>query len=131
MGLPWVRLDANIGTHDKVLDLLDQKDGCKAFVLYVCSLGYAGGHSTDGRIPKSALAINHGTDRLARMLVDARLWEYDPVEPAKAFRIRNYELRQELGFVSDAKRSAARTAGRKGACIRHHGPDCHCWKNDG
>lgn len=129
MGLPWVRLDTNIGTHDKILDLLAKPNGCKAFVLYVCALGYAGGHATDGKVPRSALPICHGTPKLAESLIEVRLWEYDKTGGG-TYRIRNWDQRQELGFVTEAKRTAQKIGGKKGACIRYHGADCHCWKTN-
>jgi hypothetical protein len=121
MGLPWVRLDANFATHDKVLDLLAKPNGCKAFVLYVCALGYSGGHATDGHVPSYALPVNHGNERLARLLVDTKLWEYDP---RGGYQIRNFAERQEIAAISEAKR----IAGHKAACVRWHGKDCGCWK---
>lgn len=125
MSLPWVRLDSNIGTHDKVLSLLAERDGAKAFVLYISALGYSGAHGTDGRIPKYALTVNHGTVRLATMLVDKRLWEYDPA--GEGYVIRNWDIRQEMTVTTDAKTRAARRA----ACKRWHGEDCMCWKESG
>jgi hypothetical protein len=125
MSLPWVRLDSNIATHDKVLALLKSKDGYRAFTLYVCSLGYAGGHGTDGYVPKEALSVLHGTEKHAQMLIDRRLWEYHP--EGAGYTIRNYDLRQELEMVTEAKRLGA----VKGNCIRWHGKDCGCWKRGG
>jgi hypothetical protein len=122
MPLPWVRLDANIGTHDKILELLGERDGAKAFVLYICALGYAGGHGTDGQIPKYALVVNHGSEKLARLLIAHRLWEYNG---NGSYQIRNWEQRQELSSVTDARSVAA----RKAACRRWHGEDCHCWED--
>jgi len=126
MALPWVRLDSNIASHDKILELLAQRDGAKAFVLYICALGYAGGHGTDGRIPKYALAVLHGNDRLARMLVDTRLWEYD--SNGGGYVIRNWDVRQELAVVTESKRFAQSIGGKKAMCQRHHGPKCGCWR---
>ena len=125
MSLPWVRLDSNIASHDKILALLAQRDGAKAFVLYVCALGYAGGHGTDGLIPKYALNVLHGNDRLARMLIDGRLWEYDD---KGEYRIRNFDARQELALVTEGKRAAQSMGGRKAMCQRWHGSDCGCWR---
>lgn len=130
MGLPWFRLDANIATHDKILDLLEKPSGCKAFVLYVCGLGYAVGHATDGRVPRTALPLCHGNPRLAEVLIDGHLWEYDAVEPQRYYRIRNFERRQQLEQVTATKLAAQKLGGKKGACRRYHGPDCHCWKAD-
>jgi hypothetical protein len=129
MSLPWVRLDANIGTHDKTLELLDHKDGTRAFTLYVCSIGWAGGHGTDGLIPKHALrAIAPSLrtpEKLAQLLVDVRLWEY--VEGG--WQIRNYLERQQSSIVSEAVSAQKSAAARKANCIRWHGSDCGCWSS--
>jgi hypothetical protein len=124
MSLPWVRLDSNIYTHDKVLLLASQRDGYRAITVYLFSMGYAGGHGTDGLIPRHVLPIIQGTERIARMLVDARLWEY----AEGGWRIRNWDQRQELSVISEGKRAAAAAAGRKSQCIQRHGPDCGCWR---
>lgn len=125
MALPWVRLDSNIASHDKILALLAQRDGAKAFVLYVCGLGYAGGHGTDGRIPRYALPVLHGTERLARMLIDHQLWQYDE---KGEYQIHNWDTRQELVAITAGKRMAQSVGGKKAMCHRHHGPDCGCWR---
>ena len=124
MSLPWVRLDSNIASHDKIVTLLGQKDGQKAFVLYICGLGYAGGHATDGAIPRASLPFIHGTERLAVMLVDHRLWEH----AEGGWKIRNWDQRQELAIVAEMKRAGRKAAGAKGACRKWHGPQCDCWK---
>lgn len=125
MALPWVRLESNIASHDKILALLAEKEGAKAFVLYVCALGYAGGHGTDGQVPKYALPVIHGNERLARLLIDKGLWEYDQ---DGNYQIHNYDIRQELAVISAGKRMAQSVGGRKAMCRRHHGPDCGCWR---
>jgi len=124
VSLPWVRLDSNIASHDKIVELLSKRDGARAFTLYVCGLGYAGGHATDGAIPKAALPFIHGTERLAIMLVDHRLWEYTE----GGWVIRNWDQRQELAVIAEMKRAGRKAAGAKGACKKWHGPDCECWK---
>ncbi len=60
------------------------------------------------------------------VLIDYGLWE--PGENGSSYRIRNFEARQELRLVTDAKRSMHSNMGQKGNCIRWHGPDCDCWK---
>ena len=127
MSLPWVRLDSNIASHDKILHLIDERDGYRAAFVYLCSLGWSGGHGTDGAIPKRALPMIHGTDRHARMLVEHSLWEYD--ETGKGYRIRNWAERQELDAVAAGKRASKALASAKGNCSRWHGPDCQCWRN--
>ena len=130
MSLPWVRLDSNIATHDKVLRLLAQRDGHRAFTAYVCGLGYAGGHSTDGHIPSYALPVIHGTERIAGLLVTVGLWEPDHRDGEPGWSIHNYLQRQELTLVTETKRLAQRVAARRTNCLRWHGPDCGCWRGD-
>lgn len=126
MGLPWVRLDTDIANHDKVVKLLGAKDGWRAFTVYICALGWSGGHGKDGHVPEHILTRLYGQPRHARMLVDHGLWTYD--EDGDGWWIRNYDSRQELAVVSEAKRAAQRLGGLKSACRKHHGPDCNCWQ---
>ena len=126
MSLPWVRLDSNIYAHDKVLWLLGQRDGYRAYAVYTFSMAYAGGHATDGYIPRHVFTVIHATEKIAQMLVEARMWEYAD----GGYQIRNWEQRQELAVISEAKRRASQLGGRKRACQRYHGPDCGCWKDD-
>ena len=126
MSLPWVRLDSNIASHDKVLRLVAMRDGYRALVLYVCSLGYAGGHGTDGHVPEYAVPFLHGTERHADMLVKVGLWE--PADDG--WTIRNWVERQELAVVAASKRHAQRLPPRRTNCIRWHGRDCGCWDDD-
>lgn len=131
MALPWVRLDVNIGSHDKILQLLSDPSAKRwqAAASYMFSLGWSGGHGTDGRIPKAALPFVHGTDSTARLLVKYRLW----TEQTAAWQIVNYDERQELSVVSDAKRAAQAMGGRKSACHRNpdHPEGCQCWRQAG
>lgn len=126
MGLPWVRMDVNMPTHDKVLNLLSDPSSKRwqAMASYAFSIMWSGGHGTDGRIPKSALPFVHGNETTARLLVKHGLW----IEQTAAWQIKNFDQRQELDVISEAKQAARAASGRKAACIRHHGPDCHCWK---
>lgn len=126
MALPWVRLDANIGSHDKILSLLADPSPKRwqAYASYMTSLAWSGGHGTDGRIPTAALPFVHGTAVTARLLVTYRLWEEHPA----AWQIVNYEQRQEITEVSEEKRAAQSIGGKKSRCRANHGPDCGCWK---
>ena len=125
MSLPWVRLDSNIASHDKVLRLLSQKDGFRAVAIMMFAFGWSGAHGTDGHIPAVALPLIHATDKHAAMLVEVGAWE--PAEDG-GWLIHNWAERQELDVISEAKRAAARIRARKANCIRWHGPDCGCWK---
>lgn len=119
MPLPWVRVDTNLPTHEKILGLasLGQKGLAAAFV-YVCSITYAGGHDTSGFIAKAALPFVHGTPAMARLLVEARLWV--PVDGG--WQIKNWGDRNVVGAAQQAiaeATSAARSAnGKKGADAR-------------
>lgn len=125
MSLPWVRLDANIATHPKMLDLLDRPGGQRAAAVYMFSLGWSGGHSTDGRIPRTALPMVHGRPGDAAALVDSGLWETD----GDGWIIHNFAQRQELALVTEVKRRAQRLAAVRTNCIRWHGPECGCWES--
>lgn len=130
MGLPWVRLDSNIGQHDKVLALLSDPSPKKwqAFTSYVAGLGWSGGQGTDGRIPVSALPFIHGTTATARLLVKHGLWDELSVT---GYAIHNFGERQQSNAVSEALQASKSAGGRKGNCIRHHGKECGCWKREG
>lgn len=128
MALPWVRLDSNIPTHDKILNLVTDPSPKRwqAAASYMFALAWAGAAGTDGHIPRAALRMIHGTEATARLLEKHRLWE----TATDGWRIRNYEQRQELAIVTEAKRAASTLASKKANCIRWHGPDCGCWKGD-
>lgn len=128
MALPWVRLDANIASHDKILNLLNAEGPTKALKYqalwsYCAALGYAGGHGTDGDLPRTALPFIHGTRQTARLLVTYGLWSETPT----GWHIVNFEQRQELEAVRVGKREAQRVGAAKGNCHRWHGAEC--WQN--
>lgn len=127
MALPWVRLDSNFHAHDKVLTLLDDPSVKKwqAIALYAFALGWSGGQETDGRIPRSALGVLHGTPTAARLLVKYGLWDELPT----GWEIRNYAVRQQLSNETYTIRKSQSIGGKKGGCVKNHGPDCGCWKD--
>lgn len=127
MPLPWVRLDANIAGHDKILALLADPNPRRwqAGLSYVFALGWSGGQGTDGRIPTAALPIIHGTPATARLLVVHGLWENGT---ADGWMIHNYAERQQLAANAAATHNARRLSAAKANCVRWHGPDCGCWQ---
>lgn len=129
MGLPWVRLDANIYAHDKIIELLDDPSTQKglAAAVYQFALAWSGGQGTDGLVRKSALKFIHGTPQVARLLVKHQLWDEHP----SGWTIRNYAARQQLSDEAYTIRKSQQVGGKKGACVRHHGPTCGCWRNEG
>lgn len=127
MALPWVRLDANIATHDKIVHLLSDPSAKKwqASASYMFALAWSGGQGTDGFVPAAALPFVHGTAQTARLLEKYQLWEV----ATAGWTIRNFDTRQELNIIAEGKRAAQKLGGVKGNCIKYHGPDCHCWKD--
>ncbi len=119
-GLPWVRLDSNVGTNMKIARLLKQRDGSKAFTMYVCALGWSGGHGTDGQLPVEAFPFIHGSEKLAELLIEAGLLDRDH----DGYAIRNYAERQELQEVTEWKQAQKRIA----ICSRwmRQGKACTC-----
>ena len=126
-GLPWVRLDSNVGTHDKILALKADPSAKKwqAISSYFVALAWSGGHGTDGRIPAYALESVMGTAQTARLLVKHGLW----VERTAAWEIKNWAERQELSAITAGKNEARRVAGEKANCKRWHGPLCWSDRN--
>jgi hypothetical protein len=126
MGLPWVRLDANIGSHDKVLYLIADPSKAKwqALASYMVALGWSGANGTDGFIPTIALPFVHGNAATARLLVKHKLWD----EARVGYSIRNYAERQQSSAAAESVREAKQRASRKGNCVKHHGASCGCWE---
>lgn len=127
MGLPWVRMDVNIPSHDKILRLISDPspDRWQAVASYMFSFAWSGGAGTDGEIPPAALGMMHGNMETAALLVKYGLWDEIP----GGYSIRNYAHRQELEVVTAAKRAAQRAGALKANCQRFHGKDCGCWKD--
>ena len=124
MGLAWVRLDTNIASHDKILDLIGRRNGRAVAFSYICCLAYSGQNETDGRIPRAALGFVHATKSEMDLLVSVGLLEPTP----SGWQITNYGERQQLRAATVDIRAAQSVGGAKGNCMRHHGPDCGCWR---
>lgn len=127
MPLPWVRLDANIASHDKILALLADPSRARwqAGLNYVFALGWSGAAGTDGWIPTTALPTIHATHATADLLTQHGLWVNGQ---AGGWVIRNYAERQQLITTTNATRAAQRAGALKANCVRWHGPDCGCWE---
>src|SRR5258707_14436742 len=74
MALPWVRLDTAFPRNHKLLALLQERDGYRAALVYVCSLSYSCEQGTAGFIPDLALALIHGRKADGAALVKPDLW---------------------------------------------------------
>jgi len=66
----WLKMDDGFAEHEKVTGLSD-----RAFRVHVGALCYAARSNTDGRVPRSHLAVLRGTVRHADELVAAGLWD--------------------------------------------------------
>jgi hypothetical protein len=131
MSLPWVRIDADIGSHDKILALLTDPNArpvvrFQSAWSYVCAIGWSAKAGTDGAVPSTALPWIHGTPATGRLLVTHGLWEPNG---HGGWAIHNYADRQPLARVVEIEREAKREGGRRSACRRWHGPEC--WGPDG
>jgi len=124
MALPWVRLDTNIASHDKILTLLGHRGGRGIAFSYICCIAYSGLNGTDGHIPFAALPFVHATRRDMETLVEVGLMAPNP----RGWSVVNYENRQQLSAVTTSISESKRRASAKGNCVRHHGPDCGCWE---
>lgn len=124
MGLAWVRLDTNIASHDKILDLIGRRNGRAIAFSYICCLAYSGANETDGHIPRAALGFVHATKTEMATLVEVGLLAPTPT----GWQIVNYGERQQLKKITEVIRTAQSVGGAKGNCLRHHGPDCGCWR---
>lgn len=117
MGLPWVRLDTQMPSNPKVLDLIARKQFQAAFA-YVCSLAYAGMHGTNGYIPETALPFIHATKAIANQLVAVGLWIPAPngwdVNGWDEFQVSDEAARKRRERAQKGGMEKARRAAEKG-----------------
>lgn len=126
MPLPWVRLDANVASHDKILSLVADPSPKRwqAMSSYFCAIAWSGGQGTDGLVRTAALPFVHGTATTARLLVKYGLWH----ERADGWEIHNYADRQETTETTAARGQMLTLASQKANCKRWHGKDC--WREE-
>lgn len=127
MGLPWVRMDTSMPSHDKILALLSDPSPKKwqAVASYTFAIMWSGAQGTDGRVPTAALPFVHGTPQTARLLVKYGLW----IEHPAAYEIKNYAERQQLEQTTAEITEQRKHASAKANCIRWHGINCGCWRD--
>jgi hypothetical protein len=121
MGLPWVRIDANIGHNPKIIALASE-GRWRAMSAYLVGIAWSGGQGTAGFIPTSALPFIHATRKDAQQLVDVGLWHSSDI--GDGYLINDWDVYQPSAEVGDSYTAKA----RKGNCIRWHGHACGCWK---
>lgn len=117
----WV--DATITENFKVDELLEQRNGPKAFVAYIELLGWSVRQLTDGYIPPKALRLCHRTTKaLVDQLVAARLLQ----EYGDGWVIPDF-LEYQKASASWVEEGEKRyKAGRIGSCRRWHDDTCRC-----
>ena len=66
MGLPWVRFDTNMPTHDKILALLSDPSTKRwqAAWSYASSIMWSGGHGTDEAAASGSFRFQDDLERL-------------------------------------------------------------------
>lgn len=105
VGLQWIRVDTQLPTNPKILELAADKHW-RAIVTDVFSWCYSGAHETDGFIPTGALPFIHSTPTEARQLVEARLW----LPAAGGWEINDWAERQPSSDVAADRRRRAQAA---------------------
>lgn len=115
MSLAWVRLDTAFPSNPKLLAMIGEREGHRAACVYLCSLAYAGGHGTDGFIPREALPFIHGRMADANRLVMHGFWLPQP----GGWLINSWDEKQ----VSDAETQARRKKAQNAAYVRWHGKE--------
>ncbi|MBG9885168.1 hypothetical protein ABE10_00915 [Bacillus toyonensis] len=115
-GLLWVRVDSDLAHNPKIVTLIANhgQRGMAAAFMFICSIGHAAAHNTDGAILKPVLPFIHGTPTLARILVEAGLWE----EAEQGWRIAKYYEHQPTKATREAVSEARSEAARKAANAR-------------
>lgn len=127
-GLPWYRRDVGWYSHPKILELLTMRDGFRAAVVWDASIAFATRFGTDGVILPSVLPSIHGRRSDAARLVKVGLWDE---RPEGGWCVHDFADYQQITQVTEQIRSSRATAGRKGMCLRWHGPECGCWQRGG
>ena len=115
-GLPWVRVDSDLAQNPRIVTLIADhgQRGMAAAFMFICSIGHAAAHNTDGVVLKAVLPFIHGTPALAPLLVEAGLWE----DAEKGWKIAKYDEHQPTKATREATSGARSEAARKAANAR-------------
>jgi len=76
--LSWVRLDTAFPFNQKLLAMLQHRNGHRAAFVYICGLAISGGQSVDGFISAETLPFTHGRAADADLLVEFGFWVPQP-----------------------------------------------------
>lgn len=106
--LPWVRLDSGMPENPKIGNVISRPGGYKAVFTYLCALSYSGKHGTYGAIPRAALPFIHGTQKEAKMLVEAGLW----IAAENGWEIHDWNTYQPTEEYVKTRKEKARKAAR-------------------
>lgn len=113
MGLPWVRLDTDIFSHPKLLQLQEAGE-YRAIVLHLKAMAYTGKHGLDGFIPDICLRMLGGSSTDAELdaqedaktLLDACLWTAQP----GGYSMHGWEKYQAVSEETAARKKHAQKA---------------------
>ena len=108
--MTWVKMDDRLPEHPKVIGLSD-----KAFRLYVTSICFSSANTTDGEIPRAALARLAGTPKLAGELVAGGLWD---TTSRDGWAVHDYLAYNRSKVTIEATSDVRRKAGSKGLANR-------------
>jgi len=86
--------------------MVGEKDGHRAGLVYVCSLGYCGAHGTDGFIPREALPFIHARPADAARLVRHGFWHEQP----GGWLVHGWDEFQESSTETQERRRKAQMA---------------------
>ena len=116
-------LDVAITSNAKVDELLQHRQGPKAFVAYIELLGWAVQNLTDGYISSTGIRLCHNTTpALVRVLVDQGLLR----AYGEGWSIPDFlEYQQARASWVDVGEKRAK-AGKAGNCRRWHDDACRC-----
>lgn len=129
--MAWVKLDDKMWSHPKFGELCGD-----AVRLWVFALCWCNQHETDGAVPRGALRVLLGSDKLAKTLCQAGLWRESPTgweihdflkyQPSKASRDEAREQSAQRLAKSRNNRKVAPQQG--GNCVDvapQHEPALH------
>lgn len=103
--MSWVKVDDQMPRHPKLLSLGRDRLMCQG--VWLDGMCYASAYLTDGFVP--AAALERGTERYARRLVEVGLWEVVD----GGYRIHDYhDYQPTKAAVTESRRKAAERQSR-------------------
>jgi hypothetical protein len=108
-----VRLDTAFPYNQKLLAMLQRKDGHRAALVYLCGLSISGGQGSDGFLSTESLPFCHGRKADADLLVEFGFWIPRP----GGWLINDWDVHQQSTEETQMRRQRAQA----GAAVRWNG----------